>query len=183
MRESDLVTGARPPFGFLWPSTSKAAARGQASVSQGTGEDAARSRPWSRTLVCEPAVGGGRCPVAVYPRPHSFGFGVVTANPAFVTCNYIVYSNGVITGNFLHHFAAPINTTEFLSFSRIIRYPPSTKLSDRRSELNYSPCLTKHLHARGGIEMLVFSYLVPCARGPRRHTPRLGVADIGRSEV
>ncbi|GBP43222.1 hypothetical protein EVAR_39279_1 [Eumeta japonica] len=36
-----------------------------------------------------------------------------------------------INTKYLHHFAARINTTEFLSFGRSMRYPPSRKLPDR----------------------------------------------------
>ncbi|GBP85546.1 hypothetical protein EVAR_58081_1 [Eumeta japonica] len=45
---------------------------------------------------------------------HSLAFGIVTVNPAFVTCNQIVRSILVTTGKSLHHFAASIDTTEFL---------------------------------------------------------------------
>ncbi|GBP48607.1 Sonic hedgehog protein [Eumeta japonica] len=55
-------------------------------------------------------------------------FGIITVNPAFVTCNHIVRRrNGVTTGKPMQYFMAPINTTEFLNFGQIMRYPQSTK--------------------------------------------------------
>ncbi|GBP62728.1 hypothetical protein EVAR_56246_1 [Eumeta japonica] len=57
----------------------------------------------------------------------SFGFGIVTIISAFVTSNYIAYSIRVTTDKYMHHFAAPINTTEFLNVGQIMRHPPSIK--------------------------------------------------------
>ncbi|GBP42256.1 hypothetical protein EVAR_29854_1 [Eumeta japonica] len=47
---------------------------------------------------------------------------IVTVNPAFVICNRAVHSICVTAGKSLHHFARPINTTEFLSVDQIMGY-------------------------------------------------------------
>ncbi|GBP08784.1 hypothetical protein EVAR_71740_1 [Eumeta japonica] len=56
---------------------------------------------------------------------------IVTVNPAFITSDHIVNRICITTGISLDNFESPTNTTEFLSFGRVVSHPPSTKLPGR----------------------------------------------------